>query len=498
MNDGYDETYEDHEDHEDRQGDPDDLGDYQDEFGEEAPAGREAGGERARGEERTFAALPPAHGRGFATTWWGQAWLKALEDTALDNAQLKAGRRLARAGAVGAVSVRPGRITAVVQDRDRTSRRSDVLLQRLTEDEWDRFLDMAVERAGHIAALLDREMPPHLVEDAAAAGLELLPGIGDLEPECGCDAWDHCGHTAALCYQVARLLDQDPFVLLLMRGRGERELLDELQVRSVARAAPEDPERAAAPESAAQEGVAAEEAYATGEILPPLPTLAAPAETPGTPPSLDTSTAPAPGLDVGALEFLAASAAADAHRLLAEALAPGHHETVPEPELTVGQDAVRLAADAAARSGAPDAATVSGTSDAATSSGTSGAVGRDAQIVARLAAGTGRDREGFALAVRAWQLGGAAGLAVLEEEWTPQAESAARARAALDAAWDEDERPRLRAARNRWTVTGTDAQLRLGRDGRWWPYRKERTRWAPAGPPAHDPATALAGVLGGE
>ena len=78
---------------------------------------------------------------------------------------------------------------------------------------------MASERSGHIAALLDREMPPHLVEDAAAAGLELLPGIGDLEPECSCEAWDHCPHTGALCYQVARLLDQDPFVLLLLRGR---------------------------------------------------------------------------------------------------------------------------------------------------------------------------------------------------------------------------------------------------------------------------------------
>ena len=182
--------------------------------------------------ERTFAALPPARGRGFAQTWWGQAWLKALEETALDSEQLKAGRRLARAGAVGAVSVRPGRITAVVQGRDRTAHRADVLLEELTDEQWDRFLDMAVERAGHVAALLDREMPPHLVEDAAATGIELLPGMGDLEPECGCEAWDHCGHTAALCYQVARLLDQDPFVLLLMRGRGERGLLDDLQARS--------------------------------------------------------------------------------------------------------------------------------------------------------------------------------------------------------------------------------------------------------------------------
>jgi uncharacterized Zn finger protein len=192
--------------------------------------------------ERTFAALPPARGRGLARTWWGQSWLKALEDTALDGEQLKKGRRYARNGAVGAVSVRPGRITAVVRDRDRTPYRSDVLLRELSADDWDRLLDTAADRAGHIAALLDRDMPPHLAEDAAAVGVELLPGIGDLEPECTCvDAWDHCGHTAALGYQVARLLDQDPFVLLLVRGRGKRELLAELQVRSVARAA-RDPE----------------------------------------------------------------------------------------------------------------------------------------------------------------------------------------------------------------------------------------------------------------
>ncbi|MDQ8703784.1 SWF or SNF family helicase [Streptomyces sp. LHD-70] len=422
-------------------------------------------------EERTFAALPPAHGRGFAVTWWGQAWLKALEDTALETAQLKAGRRLARSGAVGAVSVRPGRITAVVNDRDGTGHRSDVLLQQLSADEWDTFLDMAVERAGHIAALLDREMPPHLVEDAAAAGVELLPGIGDLEPQCTCDAWDHCGHTAALSYQLARLLDQDPFVLLLLRGRGERALLDELQVRSVARAAQDEPEGEAAPrQPEAAEGVPAEEAYATGGILPPLPPLPVLPEAPGTPPSLDTEKAPAPGVDASAVEFLAVAAAAEAHRTLTEALAPGHGPTAPEAPPTTAEDAVRLAVDAG-----PDA---------------------DLRVLARIAEGTERDTEGLRLAVRAWQLGGAAGLAVLEEEWTPQAESAARARAALETAWDEDERPALRATRNRWTAPGARTQLRLGRDGRWWPYRKERGRWTPAGPAAHDPATALAAAAG--
>ncbi|MGW0838744.1 SWIM zinc finger family protein [Streptomyces sp. NPDC002787] len=411
-------------------------------------------------EERTFAALAPVHGQGFARTWWGRAWLKALEDAALDGAQVKAGRRLARAGAVGAVSVRPGRVTAVVQDRDGTAHRADVLLQELSEEHWDRFLGMAVERAGHIAALLDREMPPHLVEDAAATGVELLPGLGDLEAECDCGAWDHCGHTAALCYQVARLLDQDPFVLLLMRGRAERALLDELQVRSVAPVAAE-PE---APQCL-QEGVDAAEAYAAGDILPPLPEPPQPPVEPGLPPSLDTEVPPAPGVDPTALEFLAARTAREAHRMLAEALLPGHEQRPLDEELTLHQDAVRLAA------GDPEP-----------------------RIGARLADGSGRGPEGLALAVRAWRYGGVAALAVLDEEWHVQAEALARARAALETAWDEDERPTLRSAHNRWTVAGGSAQLRLGRDGRWWPYRKDRGRWAPAGPAAHDPATALASV----
>ncbi|MFJ9542957.1 SWF or SNF family helicase [Streptomyces sp. NPDC101225] len=408
--------------------------------------------------ERTFAALPPARGQGFAQTWWGLAWLKALEETALDSQQLKAGRRLARAGAVGAVSVRPGRITAVVQDRDRTTHRADVLLERLDGEQWDRFLDLAAARAGHVAALLDRDMPPHLVEDAASTGIELLPGLGDLEPECDCGTWDHCGHTAALCYQVARLLDQDPFVLLLMRGREERALLDDLQARSTQHA-----EAASVPEEV--DAVDAAEAYRTGRILPPLPAPPELPPEPGSPPSLDTETAPAAGVDPAALRHLAARTAVEARRLLARALSGRAEEVGAEEELTASQDAVRLAL------GTPERAAAD-----------------------RLADGSGRDGEEMARATRAWCLGGAAALAALEEEWTPAGEVLARARAALELAWEEDERPSLRVKGHRWTVVGTPAQLRLGRDGRWWPYRMVRGRWVPAGAACQDPATALASM----
>ncbi|MFD3909027.1 SWF or SNF family helicase [Streptomyces sp. CB04723] len=448
-------------------------GDYEDDrrYGAEYGDGDAEGtGDGHRGPERTFAAFPPARGRGFATSWWGRAWLQALEDTALDGQQLKRGRQLARQGGVGAVSVRPGRITAIVRDRDGTAHRSDVLLQRLDADDWDRFLDMAVDRAGHIAALLDREMPPHLVEDAAGAGVELLPGIGDLEPECTCGAWDHCPHSGALCYQVARLLDADPFVLLLMRGRDERRLLDELQVRSAARAAgAADSGTRASADDARQEiqGVPAGEAFAAAGILPPLP---APPPVPGEAglgPSLDTETRPPAGVDPAALEVLAADSAVRARRMLMDALAPGHEEQPLPVELTPSQDAVRLAAD----------------------------VRPEARTGALLAAASGRPATELDAAVRAWRYGGVAALAVLDEEWTPGPEHLERARVRLGEAWEAGERPSLRASgRARWTVAGADLQLRLDRDGRWWPYRKERGRWIPAGPADDSPAGALAGA----
>ncbi|MEU7725508.1 SWF or SNF family helicase [Streptomyces sp. NPDC040724] len=416
------------------------------------PHGRHEKREKRGQQEKTFPALPPAPGRAFARTWWGHAWLRALEDSALDGEQVRQGRQYARSGAVGAVSVRPGGLTAVVRDRDGTAHRTDVLVQEFTEAEWDRLLGLAAEESGYIAALLDREVPPELAEDAAAAGVELLPGIGDLDPRCDCGEWDHCPHAAALCYQVARLLDQDPFVLLLLRGRGERDLVGELEERSTAGAqAPRVPP--------ADAGVPAVQAYAVRRPLPPPPRLP---DAPGQPPTLDTEGGTEPELDVDAVEFLAQAAANEAYRLLAQALAPGHADRTAPAPLTVAEDAVRLTGEA-----------------------------DDVRVRSRLAAATGRSRADMELAVRAWGFGAAPGLAALEDDWTPDRTTLARARAALSAAWADEEAPVLRRVRARWTEAGTGRQLRLGREGRWWPYRREGGRWIPAGPSAPDPASAM-------
>ncbi|MFF4269455.1 SWIM zinc finger family protein [Streptomyces sp. NPDC001536] len=404
---------------------------------------------------RTFPAFAPRAtdgDGGFAETWWGNAWVDALERGALDAKRLARGRGYAEQGHVDAITVTPGLVLAYVQGSRPRPYRVQVRLRTLDDADWDRFLDAAAERTGHIAALLDKEMPHALAE----GGVPLLPGPGDLEPQCSCPDRGHpCKHAAALCYQTARLLDADPFVLLLLRGRGERELLDTLSRLSAARAARAAQEKGPAP----LPGVRATEALAPRR-LPPLP---APLPVPPHPEQPPVYPAAPGGPDPFALDQLATDAAGRAHALLSTG-------RDPVAELTLWQDAVRLAA---ARPG-------------------SGLTAATRSLYASLAAAADRTPADLARAVAAWRQGGFEGLAVLEEPWDPPAGRFDRARPLLLAA----DLPAFRPWRNRLTHPRGHVQLRLGRDGLWYAYESDpgADDWWPRGTPDLDPVGALTGL----
>ncbi|WP_329330933.1 SWIM zinc finger family protein [Streptomyces luteogriseus] len=401
---------------------------------------------------RTFPPLPPRDGDRFAESWWGNAWVEALEQGALDVKRLERGRGYARQGHVDAITVTPGLVLAYVQGSRPRPYRVQVHLRTLDDIDWDRFLDAAADRPGHIAALLDKEMPQSLAE----CGVPLLPGPGDLEPRCSCPDRGHpCKHAAALCYQTARLLDADPFVLLLLRGRGERELLDALSRLSATRAARAAQDRGPAP----LPGVRAAEVLAS-RALPPLPAPLPPPAHPEQPPAYPAAPG---GPDPFALDQLATDAAARAHALLGTG-------RDPVGQLTFWQDAVRLAA---ARPGA-------------------GLTAGTRALYSSLASAAGRPPSELARAVAAWRQGGLEGLAVLEEPWDPPAGRFDRARPLLLAA----DLPAFRPRRNHLTHPQGHAQLRLGRDGLWYAYESEpgHDDWWPRGTPDLDPVGALTGL----
>lgn len=397
--------------------------------------------------------------RPFGATWWGRAWVEALEQRArLDPNRLPRGRTYARTGAVSAIEVRAGEIVAAVQGSRSRPYRVTVRVRRYTEREWDRTIDALASQAGHLASLLDGEMPPAVVEDLKRAQIDLLPVAGEVQPRCSCPDWaDPCKHSAAVCYLVADTLDTDPFLLFLMRGRDRESLLASLRATRVSRLG--RPKPAASQDGRGGDvethfesdpGLNAREVWARWSALPEVarpgpPVIPLPPPRPGRPTVLAVDPPAESGLTPRGLHMLAEDAVERAWRLVRG-----------EPETTLAlADFEDLARRAAAMVG-PE--------------------GSEEQI-ALLASRSGMPVGEVLRRALAWRDGGREGLFVLLEAVEAASEDMAKGRELLGTG--------ATVWRNR--VTLGDRQLRLGRDGRWYPFRRQARRpsgaWLPDGVP---------------
>ena len=399
----------------------------------------------------------------FGRTWWGRAWLEALEQRArLDPDRLPRGRDYARSGAVGELTLAPGEARARVQGRKTEPYEVRIRVRRFTDDEWDRVLAAISARLGHAAALLDGELPPEIARDAAAAGLDLLPGGGELGPRCSCpDDADPCKHSAAACYLITDALDTDPFALFLLRGRTRDQVLAGIRARRrgtvPARAAGPGTEADDHADAGADEGVDARTAFGAPESALPIPSVPLPPRRPGMPAALPVDPPPwRSGLREDLVE-LAADAASRAWEM-----------------------AVGLSADAG----------LSLDADADLARRAARALGTPA--FGTLAARSGVGERDLARHALAWRQGGLTGLDSLNAEWDPVADDPDAARlltAARSALRVKTGAAQADIQRNR--VTAGRLQLRLGRDLRWYPYARSDDGWEPSGTPEADPARAL-------
>ena len=177
--------------------------------------------------------LSPRRAGARATTWWGKAWIRAVEEAADGGAALPRSRALARSGQVGQLSAEPGRLWAGVVDGDDVWT-VEVRLPVLADAEREAFVEAVAAESGRVAALLGGELPIALVEHAEEAGVELFPYGGELDTTCTCHAWhDPCLHALAVLQQAAWLLDGDPLLLVHLRGLDREDLLARLHRRRV-------------------------------------------------------------------------------------------------------------------------------------------------------------------------------------------------------------------------------------------------------------------------
>lgn len=175
----------------------------------------------------THPRLPPRRGGG-AGTWWSKAVLRAVEEAAFGEKDLRAGRTLARAGAVGSITVTEGGAVAAVTD-GQDAWTVEVTVPVLDEGDAAAFTELVAAESGRIGALLAGHLPHALVEAVEEAGVELLPYGGELGSACSCDAWlDPCPHALAVLTQLAWLIQADPFVLTHLRGLSRERVLRDL------------------------------------------------------------------------------------------------------------------------------------------------------------------------------------------------------------------------------------------------------------------------------
>jgi uncharacterized Zn finger protein len=178
--------------------------------------------------------VAPRNGSARATSWWGRAWVRAVEEASYSSADLRVARRTSRAGQVGQIMVEPGRFVASVEDaRGLWTVAGTVPV--LDDSARAALVETVAAEAGRIGALLSGDLPHTLVEHAEEAGVELLPFGSELGSECTCDGWTQpCPHALAVLYQLTWLLEADPFVLLHLRGLPRDDLLSRLHQQTPA------------------------------------------------------------------------------------------------------------------------------------------------------------------------------------------------------------------------------------------------------------------------
>src|SRR5207302_11214511 len=122
--------------------------------------------------------------------------------------------------------------------------------KKLTDAEWERVIDAMASEALYAARLLSGEMPEQIEDVFASVGTSLFPAQkNDMKTSCTCpDVANPCKHIAAVHYLLGERFDEDPFLMFLLRGRSQEEIVAALRARRSGPEAEVGPEPEAASE----------------------------------------------------------------------------------------------------------------------------------------------------------------------------------------------------------------------------------------------------------
>src|SRR3990172_7267145 len=158
--------------------------------------------------------------RSFGRTWWGNAWVEAMERIDYNTNRLPRGRRYANNGSVKAIDIKDGEVIAKVMGSRPRPYDIKICLKRFNDSQVKRIKGV-IENNPAVASELNRgRLPESLLPVLKEEKVNIFPGDwGEITASCSCPDWANpCKHLAAVYYLLANEIDKDPFLIFNLKG----------------------------------------------------------------------------------------------------------------------------------------------------------------------------------------------------------------------------------------------------------------------------------------
>ncbi len=158
---------------------------------------------------------------------WSAAWLTAMGEEGRGYAErLGRGPYYVSRGAVRGLEVTAGQASASFQHGRQRTQRIVLDIEPLPDDQWEALVHTLAAELRFTAAVADGRLPAEAVPLLDDAGVDLVPARDEVTESCNCTetGGDPCRHIASVHHALAQQLDDDPFLLLRLRGRDVRTL----------------------------------------------------------------------------------------------------------------------------------------------------------------------------------------------------------------------------------------------------------------------------------
>ncbi len=163
-------------------------------------------------------------GRTIAHSFWGKGWCDHLESFSDFDNRLPRGRTYVRNGSVCHLSMRPGRIEAIVSGSELYNIRINI--KKLKPSIWKMVRKKCSGRIGSMLELLQGRLSDKVMTVVTDRKQGLFPQRREIQLSCDCPDWAvMCKHVAAVLYGVGSRLDSQPELLFLLRDVDAQELI---------------------------------------------------------------------------------------------------------------------------------------------------------------------------------------------------------------------------------------------------------------------------------